>query len=214
MQVSAEIRWFWPNKEPTDLARWFKDQTVHNLPAGGGESRTDLYLVDPNQIELGIKSRGGKSGIEVKGLVSTLEPGLINPPFSGPIELWTKWSSSSLHLESDETVRIEKTRWLRKFDTSTECPREIELDSAERPRSGEPFPKSGCNVEFTALTIAGHHPWWTLGFEAFGSLGEVAQSLQAVALLLVGRNPPTLEDGLRSSYPEWLTEHSQAKSSR
>jgi hypothetical protein len=205
MQVSAEIRWFWPELEPTDLAGWFQDKAVHNFSPGGGETRVDLYLVDRDQLELGVKSRGGKNGIEVKGLVSPSEPGLQLSPFTGPIEIWTKWTSNSLDLNSRQTTRIEKRRWLRKFETSSERTREIELDREERPATGEPPPQSGCNVEFTALTLDGHRPWWTLGFEAFGSLAGVTQSLQAVASLLVSRHPPPTPQGLRCSYPQWLT---------
>jgi hypothetical protein len=46
MQVSAEIRWFWPEQQPEELADWFRDKAVHSFPHGGGESRIDFYFVD------------------------------------------------------------------------------------------------------------------------------------------------------------------------
>src|SRR5262245_44954616 len=61
MQVSAETRWFW--SESVDAFReWFGGSAAHGgKEAGGGAaSRTDEYLRDPKQAELGIKKRGGK----------------------------------------------------------------------------------------------------------------------------------------------------------
>jgi hypothetical protein len=169
-----------------------------------GREQDRLLFCGSRQLELSLKSRGGKNGIEIRGLISTSEFGQHFPPFVGPIEIWSKWTSNSLNLNSQETIRIEKRRWIRKFDTSAECPREIELDRAEKPATGQLLPESGCNVEFTALSLAGHRPWWTLGFEAFGSFAGVTQSLQAVASLMVSRNPPQMPTGLRCSYPQWL----------
>jgi hypothetical protein len=57
-------------------------------PPGGGLLRLDEYLSDPNQCELGIKRRGGKKGVEVKGLVTHAEQQLAAGPFVGPIEIW------------------------------------------------------------------------------------------------------------------------------
>jgi len=202
--VSAELRWFWSEEEPVELASWFHSRDVHPFAPGGGETRVDRYLVDSQQFGLGIKCRGGKSGIEVKGLVSTFEPGLAVDPFLGPIEIWAKWASGSLSLDSHETIAIEKRRWLRKFDTAAGSPREMELDVTEKPARGEPFPESSCNVEFTVISLVGHSSWWTLGFESFGGLARVAQGLKAVAEVLASRDPPPMQKGLQVSYPEWL----------
>src|SRR5947207_3561754 len=115
MQVSAEIRWFWKDVLPPKLEEWFRNAKEKTCAAGGGEPRVDEYLYDLNQIELGLKRRGGKSGVEVKGLVTAASGRLNANPFAGPIDLWTKWTSEALDLKSDLTVAIEKIRWLRKF---------------------------------------------------------------------------------------------------
>ena len=52
-------------------------------------------------------------------------------PFAGPIEIWSKWTSEPLELNS--VVTVEKIRWLRKFDTSTLSPVEIALNDEEKP---------------------------------------------------------------------------------
>ena len=127
MQVSAEIRWFWRSAPPTGLEDWFCKAESHGCPAGGGKAREDAYLRDLSQPELGLKRRGGKKGVEVKGLVAVLWSGLVVAPFAGPIEIWSKWTSETLELNS--VIIVEKLRWLRKFDTSSSC---ATGDTAER----------------------------------------------------------------------------------
>ena len=206
MQVSAEIRWFWRDRAPSGLEDWFKDRDVHGCTAGGPETRTDEYLRDPGQTELGLKLRGTRPGVEatsveVKGLVAVTWDGLTVAPFRGPIEIWTKVSTPALKLPS--TVRVEKERWLRKFDTSGAAVVEVPLGTRSKPvEEDRPLPGSGCNVELTRLAVAGS-VWWTLGFESFGMLPTVENSLRAAATLLATRSP-TLEHGLRASYPVWL----------
>ena len=122
MPVSAEIRWFWRHEPSPGLKAWFCNAEGQFCSAGGGETRVDEYLRDPDQVELGIKRRGGKKGVEVKGLVAINRGGLAVEPFTGPIEIWAKWTSEPLELQSTLTVSIKKRRWLRKFDTTVPVP--------------------------------------------------------------------------------------------
>lgn len=205
MQVSAEIRWFWLNAPPDGPEDWFCKAESHGCPAGGGKAREDAYLRDLGQPELGLKRRGGKKGVEVKGLVAVLWGGLVVAPFVGPIEIWSKWTSEPLELNS--VVAIEKVRWLRKFDTGASSPLEIPLNDEEKPIDTRPLPNLGCNVELTRVKLPDGVVWWTLGFEAFGTISTVANDLQAVTTVLAARRPPTLGEGWRISYPAWLIEY-------
>src|SRR5262245_33598979 len=105
MQLSVEMRWFWRDTQPTvcaDLFRWDNSDS-------SGEERVDQYLRDDRQNELGIKLRGSKPGVEVKGLISR-EGFLDVAPFIGRIEVWAKWSSRVLELRSDLMVTVHKRR--------------------------------------------------------------------------------------------------------
>jgi hypothetical protein len=189
MQLSAEIRWF-SNRRPEELARWF----CAPIPVSyAPEVRQDRYFVDATQSEVGMKLRGAKSGVEIKGLVARVEQ-LKVAPFMGRIEIWTKWKSQALVLDSSRLVTIAKTRWLRKFDTSENRPVESRDDSLA----------DGCGVELTKIDLAGGVEWWTFGFEAFGPLDRVGASLRRTAELLAGQGAPDLEMELTASYPEWL----------
>lgn len=69
-QVSAEMRWFLEATNSTDgktFDRWFKSGSIP--PGGGKKVRKDVYAVDPSTDELGVKSREGEFGLEVKALV-------------------------------------------------------------------------------------------------------------------------------------------------
>lgn len=209
MQVSAEIRWFWPNLPPAGLRAWFCEAGADWCAAGGGNKRIDEYLSDPGQAELGIKRRGGKSGVEIKGLVSVVRDGLAQPPFAGSVEIWTKWTSERLDLGTLATIGTTKRRWLRKFDSAVTPAREVALYAAEKPLEGR-LPDEGCNVELTEVTLPGGPVWWTLGFEAFGSIETVRHSLAAAAERLSERRPPSLERGFLASYPAWLGQYAHA----
>ncbi|HXX68704.1 MAG TPA: hypothetical protein VEK07_16070 [Polyangiaceae bacterium] len=203
MQVSAEIRWFWTGQGPCLLEAWFRDPKGHPVAPGGGHSRTDEYLRDEGQEQLGIKRRGGKKGIEVKGLVAELGE-IRTAPFIGRVQLWTKWTSEALELTPAASVRTDKRRWLRTFAADGQVLVEVALDGSEKPVTGSP-PARGCNVELAEVRIGSM--WWTLGFESFGSLDTVEADLRAAAALVAReRHPPSLDGWTPASYPRWLNE--------
>jgi hypothetical protein len=208
MLISAEMRWFWRAQPPGGLDAWFRAADVHGCVPGGGATRTDWYLSDRAQDELGIKARGGRKGVELKGLV--LEPygRVTTGPFAGTLQLWTKWSSAALLLPQRHTVATTKRRWLRKFATNRSVA-EIALGRNEQPLDTRGLPTTGCNVEWTRVTLADGAVWWTLGFEAFGPLDTLEHSVCRTAKLLSARHPPPLRGGTPASYPAWLKQRAQ-----
>jgi hypothetical protein len=204
MQLSAEIRFFWSNEKPTALESWFMDQAVHRCPAGGGKLRADVYLLDEKQIELGVKTRGDKPGVEVKGLVATLGNAVEFNAHEISIEFWSKWPSQALGFDSAAGVTLHKKRWLRKFDTTNARVAELTLDPDERVVGGSAMPGMGCNVEWTIVDTPGGETCWTLGFEAFGHLQDVENSLRSVVRIMRERKPPLAPGAMATSYPEWI----------
>jgi hypothetical protein len=207
MQVSAEARWFWREAPPDGLERWFVDRPI---AAGGGTPRIDEYLLDARQQELGIKTRGdaggrpGAGGIEVKGLVEIRAP--LPPPFPARVQIWTKWTSFALPIDGVPRVTIRKTRRLRKFDTGGPAVRELALDAGEGliDRSAA-LPARGCHMELVALEAGdGRARWSTFGFEAFGPLDTIADSLARTIEHVQPVDAAVLAGGLELSYPSWL----------
>jgi hypothetical protein len=208
MSTSAEIRWFWPTTAPAGLEHWFHSTESHPYPPGGGGTREDTYLDDPSQTALGLKYRGGKKGVEIKGLVEVRPDALAEGPFEGPIELWAKWTAGALVLDTLATIGTEKRRWLRKFAGEGPMPEEVPLDKEEQPLDGGSLPERGCNVELTRVTV-NLSVWWTFGLEAFGTLRTVEGELRVTARLLSSRQPPDLRTGILASYPAWLSGHAR-----
>ncbi len=153
--------------------------------------------------------RGSKPGLEIKGLIGIRPDALAAGVFSGSIERWSKWTSPTLHLGGQPTIAITKRRWLRKFSTDSDVPTEVALNDREWLAAPDATPPiRGCNVELTQVTVGGGKVWWTLGFEAFGTLDTVENDLQTVAATLQDREPPRLDDGILASYPAWLSSYS------
>jgi hypothetical protein len=209
MLISAEIRWFWPNVCPPELNAWFHRD--FSFPPGGGRARTDRYVLGRGDNELGVKQRGEPgaerrdrhSGIEVKGLVGVL-PSLTWSELCPRVELWCKWQSK-MALPSGRTVDLQKTRHLRKLDTSSPQAVEIRLNDEEKPKEGG-FPQEGCNIELTCIQSESQSDsWWTLGFEAFGSLQTAPRNLDRAIAHAVSHALPPLKGAIKS-YPAWLAE--------
>jgi hypothetical protein len=196
--VSAELRWFWRGGLPPAVEAWFR---AAPFPPGGGRPRTDEYLVDPSQIELGVKKRGTEAGVEVKGLVGPRHT--VSVPFSGRVQIWSKWTSEALTIDRLPRVAVEKTRWLRKYDTSGPEVVEIELDDEERPRrSPKELPERGCHFEVVSLRVdGGRMSWASVGFEAFGELSTVENSLDRTLRHVAPET--SLPAGRELSYPAW-----------
>jgi hypothetical protein len=70
MRLTAEIRWFWPDRPPPEFHGWFVGAGATWTAAGSTKTRGDEYLRD--QDSLGIKNRG-RSDVEIKGLISHRE---------------------------------------------------------------------------------------------------------------------------------------------
>lgn len=212
MQVSAEVRWFQVGAIPDDLREWFCDPApTFRYRVGGGHPRPDVYLL-LRETELGIKSRGGKKGLEVKGLVDVMPWQIHFGAMSVVPQLFCKWASEELELANLPAVETVKTRWLRKFDTAVEDPCEIRLgagDFGEDPILKSERPDVGCNVELTSVT-KGNETWWTFGAEsfAFGQPGQtvnlVGQGLLRVMEVLASHAKIDLRGAQYLGYAEWI----------
>jgi hypothetical protein len=212
MQVSAEVRWFQMGSVPDDLKEWFCEPAPdfrHRV--GGGSQRIDVYFLT-QESELGIKRRGGRKGLDVKGLVDVLPWQLDFGLVSVVPQLFCKWSSEQLEFANLPTVETAKTRWLRKFDTAVVELREIRLgagDFGEDPIVKSERPDVGCNVELTSVT-KGNETWWTFGAEsfAFGRPGRTVELVGQGLLRAMQALPNHAKVDLRGArylgYAEWL----------
>lgn len=215
MHVTAELRWFC-NSRHDELKNWFCRADAHDFEAGGGLVRVDSYLRDSRQVELGLKLRGGKKFVEVKGLVCQAFDACNVIPFLGEIEVWSKWTSNSLELDLSKTITTEKRRWMRKFDTTGDAPIEFRLNEKEAPIELNSYPARGCSFELTEVrfmdsstkeVLPNSQDWWTLSFESWGHLDSIKTSLCQVAAVMASRKPPAFDASYQASYPSFLSQH-------
>jgi hypothetical protein len=204
MQLSAETRWFWKHICPEQIAAWFM---TGEFPPGGGRQRHDEYLLDPQQIEIGIKKRGSKPGVEIKGLIETRYRHLDSKTPIGPIEIWCKWTSRSLSIDRCPTIRIQKLRHLRRFSVVLGNAIEIPLDENENSRTVRSPPDQGFNIELTEVKVDGNEEfWWTLGVEAFGDLNSVESYVRLAQDKLASIGNGILASARWLNYPTWISE--------
>lgn len=199
--ISAELRWFWPDKCPDEVQRWY--EAGHRSREGSAPVRVDRYIHQKGVENVGIKVRDDKEGkppdVEVKGLISFIDVTVEHSTLRA--ELWCKWKAPAT-LGSVRGFVTEKMRRMRKFDAGGSYPTEIELGADEKPVSGAHLPDLGCNVELTTVRLPDRDKiWFTLCFEAFGDLRSAPEVLRSVIHEMNFR-PPI--NGILQSYPVWL----------
>ena len=197
MRLTAEIRWFWPDRPPQEFHDWFLGAGAAWTAAGSIKTRVDEYLRDPDQDSLGIKTRG-RGDVEIKGLISRRDKHLDFAGCTSPIEFWAKWASRTLDLDGLPLIRVEKQRWKRSFSVHAGAVSELATSSEPLRR------QSGCDAELTLLKGPDMAPWWTLGFEAYGELDKVEAVLSRTVSLMTRRRPPPLTPGEAIGYPSWI----------
>ena len=209
MKITAELRWFWRAGDvglDQAAGAWFA-QLGPDRPAL--IARTDLYALESNQGELGIKMRGGNPGLELEGLVARLAPITVGP-LRGVPELWAKWTSRSLQAPA-RTVSVRKTRRLRKFAWLEGRFEELPRGATGESLAGQ-LPVSGCDIELTFVEVELAREvaaFWTIGFDAFGSRGAVEPILRA-AVERVAARAPDLGEPFALGYPRFLAQFALA----
>lgn len=186
MHVTAELRLWWPLC-PAEVETWWAGCSQ---PART-EERTDIYLRDFDQAEIGIKCREDRrtDGAEVKQLVAK-----IGDYRAQPMELWVKSGSLVLTIAGLPTIAVHKARQLRDFGPDG-APTKSECD------------EGACHVELAEIRCEGEDStWWTLGFEASGELGSVKMILQRTLEGIVPRLPHgVFASAIAGGYPLWLS---------
>lgn len=173
---SLEVRWILPGRLEPAVAGWFG-----RFPAETA-ARQDAYLSGPDLGGLSVKIRAG-TALEVK--VFQGSPGILHIAgrAHGRVESWRKWSFPLSPPGQDGDLAgwtvIRKERRVTRFP-----PAGGRAAAAAGPGTG-PM----CAVELTEIR-SGDQAWWSLGFEATGSVGWLRSALQAAAVQIFARAIP------------------------
>jgi hypothetical protein len=199
VDVTSELRWFWPGTVPSAAAAWFGGAP---LPL-----RTDLYATVAAASGVGLKVRAGDA-LELKASGMEIGGWSMGERAAGRVETWSKWAfplapgwtETGL---GDGWLRVEKRRRIRRFalepgPSGGSVAREIAVDEATG---------LGCDAELSDLSVRGM-PWWTLAFEAFGHVPQQDAALRAAADLVLASAPAelVLSEAGSMAYPAWIAE--------
>ncbi|MEW5858858.1 MAG: hypothetical protein AB1861_15960 [Cyanobacteriota bacterium] len=184
MLITVELRWFYRGTIPTEIERWFNQESLGGQ-LESPEDREDWYLYLPNCDYLGIKLRQGK--LEIKWRQAELKVLHFGDLVEGKVEKWAKWTCEDPTSKCFIPAEVAgKESWL----------------SVKKKRSQRVY--QDCAVELTQLDINGKD-WWSLAFEATGEDDKLMDNLETVASQVFQSYRGS---GLRSqdsyAYPQWL----------
>lgn len=183
--LTAEIRFWWPDRQTGVLSAWLNEQGVTLSEAC---KRTDVYI-PTGSVAINLKKRAGEQ-LELKALVRHLP---LAAPFGGQhqCEIWVKHQLSGSPISAGRQVRISKTRWLACLDDQGALATDEHLSR-------------GCQLELSEVQPEGGQRIWTsFCLEAFGDADSLPESLQSVIGKL-GDLPCAHEQPLVACYAEWL----------
>lgn len=207
MYTTAEVRWFFPGRIPSEVHDWFATAASVNEPPA---RRIDKYLMLPGVATLGVKLR--QQRLEIK--LRSFEYGEVqlNERVSGRLERWRKWSLglgqedhalSEIMNQANGWLDVHKERMLSRYALERKID-VVPLDAGDDANSG-------CHVELTAIEAYGQI-WWTIAFESFGEEYVLGHNLARVSERIFSTGtPPLLPISHSCSYPQWLQDNGPMK---
>jgi len=195
-----EVKWFREGAIPRETLKWFeqRDGQPETQPC-----RVDYYLCVTDRDSLGIKLREGR--IEIKQRHRQYGVVRFDGRVAGLVEQWHKWGFELIQPGSDPAsilgasrswIGVKKDRRLYRYRV-TDDQKVVAVPTTD-------YPVQGCHLELTRIGV-GDRGWWSLGFEAFGDLSTIQESLFLVARkVLAAGAPPVLEAKDSYGYPTWL----------
>lgn len=203
MLTTSEIRWFYQGTTPPVIENWFTSDVLgeNGQPF---EEREDWYLLIPGCEFLGVKLRQNR--LETKLRVTGLGILQLRNNAIGAAEKWLKSTCEDAKLENLITPDIVvQGQWVKVEKVRSQIRYLVTDDYSLTPASTEKTSQDGCNVELTQIIISDRQ-WWTLGFEASGTDGNLISNLETVANKMF-QTFPEYELNLLDSYayPKWLS---------
>ena len=202
MFPTAEVRWFLKGEVPSNIWEWFY--------AGGHEPeeqppRADYYLRNIEGDSLGVKLREGR--IEIKQRIGQNAVTRFGKHAEGHVARWRKWSFA-LAEASGVVAELSgsSSRWMGVWKERQLHTYRVTDDQSVENVSGFEGMDRACAWEIAKVKVDGvEGAWWSVGFEAFGSEGELWDTLMAVvnrSFLLANAPSFRVEDSC--GYPSWL----------
>lgn len=194
---TSEVRWFAEGLVPHGVVDWF----TCGGTAGMLEQRCDTYLLH-RLHDIGVKRRF-RTSLEMKLRQGIGDPLILAPGLAAPLEEWRKWGGLWHGMATSQSagspwIDVEKAVLTRTVGADHEI---------VGPASYVGYPRSGCEVEIVAVTVAGVEAW-SFAFEAFGPKRYRSRLIRSAWEMLIDTfdAPEQLVENLTfaAGYPEWL----------
>ncbi len=202
MFSTVEVRWFHQGEIPVDIQTWFSQIAGKKAEPITQSPRTDIYLLQNGNANLGVKLREGR--IEIKQRTQEFGNATFASNVVGVVEGWRKWSYLvdptqtnylSARFLGASWQRVSKERSLYSFQISGQNTETVKMPD---------YSIGGCNIELTHIKCNGE-VWWSLGLEAFGDENSNESKLTIAAKYLFSEEQtPTLSAQNSYGYPHWL----------
>jgi len=216
---SHEVRWFFRGAvdQQEGLRKWVESispierDTGIAVPAeweGRLNGRSDLYLIVPEHVDMGIKWREGQ--LQIKGLQCALGTHVFAGGRQGRVERWIKWSYKGEAIDQafagwfskasgagPRVIEVNKTRCLRKARLDPQTGKAREVSPAEHI-------ERGCALEVSDLKV-GTDSYCSVAFEGFPDDSAMHTDFSRFVNAFLEELPDIPISSANSmGYPAWL----------
>jgi hypothetical protein len=172
--MTLELRWFFQDKVPEGINRWFKKEFKKNEGNGTEviDSYQDIYLFNPEVTYSSIKFRNDTFVIKWRKNTFPIKLNLKNIDMVGNVEDWIFWNLKELKTSKEIQLYIDKNNkhpWIKLNKKRQKILYKISNNRKEFLVLEEDISKADCSIELSTIMLDKNKDisWWTIAIELF-----------------------------------------------
>ena len=172
--MTLELRWFFQDKVPEGINRWFKKEFKKNEGNGTEviDSYQDIYLFNPEVTYSSIKFRNDTFVIKWRKNTFPIKLNLKNIDMVGNVEDWIFWNLKELKASKEIQLYIDKNNkhpWIKLNKKRQKILYKISNNRKEFLVLEEDISKADCSIELSTIMLDKNIDisWQTIAIELF-----------------------------------------------
>jgi hypothetical protein len=172
--MTLELRWFFQDKVPEGINRWFKKEFKKNEGNSTEviDSYQDIYLFNPEVTYSSIKFRNDTFVIKWRKNTFPIKLNLKNIDMVGNVEDWIFWNLKELKASKEIQLYIDKNNkhpWIKLNKKRQKILYKISNNRKEFLVLEEDISKADCSIELSTIMLDKNKDisWWTIAIELF-----------------------------------------------
>src|SRR6185312_1730577 len=172
--MTLELRWFFQDKVPEGINRWFKKEFKKNEGNSTEviDSYQDIYLFNPEVTYSSIKFRNDTFVIKWRKNTFPIKLNLKNIDMVGNVEDWIFWNLKELKTSKEIQLYIDKNNkhpWIKLNKKRQKILYKISNNRKEFLVLEEDISKADCSIELSTIMLDKNIDisWWTIAIELF-----------------------------------------------